>query len=96
MTRKVVQNTIPSSHILGGSGHETSDKQTRPSPSIFAYCKRSKIGQWEGLGVLFLYLNIKESKHVTMVMASNLIAQVENFVGAKFHDTWASHENNEN
>ena len=31
-----------------------------------------------------------------MVMASNLIAQVENSVGAKFRDTWASHENNEN
>ena len=23
---------------------------TRPSPSIFAYCKQSKTGQWEGLG----------------------------------------------
>ena len=23
---------------------------TRPSPSIFAYCKRSKTGRWEGLG----------------------------------------------
>ena len=25
-------------------------KWTRPSPSIFAYCKRSKTGRWEGLG----------------------------------------------
>ena len=25
-------------------------KWTRPSPSVFAYCKRSKTGRWEGLG----------------------------------------------
>ena len=25
-------------------------KWTRPSPSVIAYCKRSKTGQWEGLG----------------------------------------------
>ena len=24
---------------------------TRPSPSVFAYCKRSKTGWWEGLGM---------------------------------------------
>ena len=28
--------------------------------------------------------------------SQQFIAQVENFVGAKFRDTWASHENNEN
>ena len=25
-------------------------KWTRPPPTVFAYCKRSKTGQWEGLG----------------------------------------------
>ena len=25
-------------------------KWSRPSPSVFAYCKRSKTGRWEGLG----------------------------------------------
>ena len=25
-------------------------KWTRPFPSVFAYCKRSKTGRWEGLG----------------------------------------------
>ena len=75
VTRKIVQNTTPSFCFSGGSGHETSDKWTRPSPSIFAYCKRSKTGQWEGLGmslgVLFcscISITRKE-KHVTMVMA---------------------------
>ena len=52
-------------HFSGGSGHETSDKSTRPSPSILAYCKRSETGQWEGLGmslgILFLYLNNKKN-----------------------------------
>ena len=26
-------------------------KWTRPSPSVFAYCKQSKTGWWEGLGM---------------------------------------------
>ena len=29
-------------------------KYTRPSPSVFAYCKRSKIGQWKGLRMKLL------------------------------------------
>ena len=45
---------------------------TRPSPSVFAYCKRSKTGQWEGLKTrlpVFSQLSIFDWHHTVQVMA---------------------------
>ena len=41
---------LPPSVYLGGTDIIHMINDTRPSPSVFAYCKQSKTGQWEGLG----------------------------------------------
>ena len=41
---------LPPSVYLGDTDVIHVIKWTRPSPSIFAYCKRSETGRWEGLG----------------------------------------------
>ena len=41
---------LPPSVYLGRHWHHSCDKMDHTSLSVFAYCKRSKTGQWEGLG----------------------------------------------
>ena len=41
--------TPPPLYLLGRQNIIHVMKWTRPSPSIFTYCKRSKTGRWEGL-----------------------------------------------
>ena len=43
---------LPPSVYLGGTKCHSRDEWTRPSPSVFAYCKRSKAGRLEGLGTM--------------------------------------------
>ena len=47
---KCVQGPLSPSVYLGRQNIIHVIKWTRPSPSIFAYCKRLKTGRWEGLG----------------------------------------------
>ena len=37
---------------------------TRPSPSVFAYCKRSKTGSGEGLGMRLHLNGLNKARHV--------------------------------
>ena len=53
----------PPSVYLGRHNVVRVIKWTRPSPSIFACCKRSKTGRWEGLGVRL------DDKHSSQTLA---------------------------
>ena len=49
------RGSLPPSVYLG---RQNVIKWTRPSPSIFAYCKQSKTGRWEGLGTRLLHADV--------------------------------------
>ena len=42
-------------------------KWTRPSPSVFAYCKQSKTGRWKGLGMRLYLLHLVLHIHVSVL-----------------------------
>ena len=45
---------------------------TRPSPSIFAYCKRSKTGRWKGLGTRLEICNRRQYLSVPLLLGTHL------------------------
>ena len=58
-------------------------KWTRPSPSVFAYCKRSKTGRWEGLGTRLF--------EVCCSVERSLRAWLTCFIDAWISDTSTQH-----
>ena len=46
---------LPPSVYLGRHWHHSRDKWYQAFPLYFAYCKRSKTGRWEGLGMRLLF-----------------------------------------
>ena len=63
-------------------------KCTRPSTSIFAYCKRSKTGQWKGLGMRLQHLLVSDTLELIRILQFWLLKPLRNyfFSGCWFGD----------